>query len=107
VLGIDGCLVRLMGIPGTRRVTLVDAASGQALTSAGADGPLGARERAAAASEVVRDVLASPAPQAVPPPHGDGTACPPTQDIYGRARSPIGDSEPRAGRSRLSFDKET
>ncbi|MFE9328624.1 hypothetical protein ACIHDR_47600 [Nocardia sp. NPDC052278] len=54
--GIDGCLQRVMAIPGARRVTLVDAASGLAIAAAGRHDLVDQHE-AAATTDVVRAVL--------------------------------------------------
>jgi predicted regulator of Ras-like GTPase activity (Roadblock/LC7/MglB family) len=60
-LGIDGCLASMMTIPGARRVTLVDCASGLAVAAAGREDVVDQHEDAAGATDVVRAVLASPA----------------------------------------------
>ncbi|MFC5746063.1 hypothetical protein [Actinomadura rugatobispora] len=70
MLGIDACLGQIMDIPGARRVTLVDGASGLAIAAGGADGPLDQHEDAAASTDAVRAVLACPALSATP--DGDG-----------------------------------
>ncbi|HEU5030494.1 MAG TPA: hypothetical protein VFV01_36665 [Spirillospora sp.] len=59
--GIDDCLARMMTIPGARRVTLIDCASGLAVASAGREDLVDQHEDAAGATDVVRAVLASPA----------------------------------------------
>ncbi|MQY08835.1 roadblock/LC7 domain-containing protein [Actinomadura macrotermitis] len=61
MLGIDGCLNRIMEIPGARSVTLVDGASGLAVAAAGHRDRLDQHEDAAATTEAVRSVLACPA----------------------------------------------
>ncbi|WP_019632806.1 hypothetical protein [Actinomadura atramentaria] len=61
MLGIDGCLETVMEIPGARRATLVDGASGLAVAAAGQDGPVDEHEDAARTTDVVRAVLATPA----------------------------------------------
>ncbi|GAA2440119.1 hypothetical protein GCM10010191_64500 [Actinomadura vinacea] len=66
MLGIDGCLSQIMDIPGARRVTMVDGASGLAIAAAGADSPLDQHEDAAASTDAVRAVLACPALSATP-----------------------------------------
>ncbi|MFB4320377.1 hypothetical protein [Actinomadura sp. 21ATH] len=66
MLGIDGRLARIMGIPGARRVTLVDCASGLAIAAAGRDDPIDQHEDAAGTTDVVRAVLDSPALCAAP-----------------------------------------
>ncbi|WP_254714925.1 hypothetical protein [Actinomadura sp. NAK00032] len=58
---IDDCLARMMTIPGARRVTLVDCASGLAVAAAGREDIVDQHEDAAGATDVVRAVLASPA----------------------------------------------
>lgn len=59
--GIDGCLARVMEIPGARNVTLVDGSSGLAVAAAGRDDMFDQHEAAAGTTEVVRAALASPA----------------------------------------------
>ncbi|MTE13008.1 hypothetical protein GLP40_09495 [Nocardia sp. CT2-14] len=61
MVGIDGCLKRIMDIPGACSVTLVDGASGLAIAAAGRHDVVDQHEDAAAATDVVRSVLASPA----------------------------------------------
>lgn len=61
MIGIDGCLKRIMDIPGARSVTLVDGASGLAIAAAGRHDLVDQHEDAAAATDVVRSVLTSPA----------------------------------------------
>jgi hypothetical protein len=61
VIGIDGCLKRIMDIPGARSVTLVDGASGLAIAADGRHEVLDEHEDAAATTDVVRAVLACPA----------------------------------------------
>ncbi|MEV6070842.1 hypothetical protein AB0L82_30230 [Nocardia sp. NPDC052001] len=61
MIGIDGCLQRIMDIPGARSVTLVDGASGLAVAGAGRQDPLDQHEDAAASTDVVRAVLGCPA----------------------------------------------
>ncbi|MEU1427630.1 hypothetical protein ABZ412_11200 [Nocardia sp. NPDC005746] len=61
MIGIDGCLKRIMDIPGARSVTLVDGASGLAIAAAGRHDVVDQHEDAAAATDVVRSVLTSPA----------------------------------------------
>ncbi|NDU73235.1 hypothetical protein GWI34_11400 [Actinomadura sp. DSM 109109] len=51
----------MMTIPGARRVTLVDCASGLAVAAAGREDVLDQHEDAAGVTDVVRAVLASPA----------------------------------------------
>ena len=58
---IDDCLARMMTIPGARRVTLVDCASGLAVAAEGRADLVDQHEDAAGATDVVRAVLASPA----------------------------------------------
>ncbi|WP_222869861.1 hypothetical protein [Actinomadura decatromicini] len=60
-LRIDDCLASMMAIPGARRVTLVDCASGLAVAAAGREDLVDQHEDAAGATDVVRAVLASPA----------------------------------------------
>ncbi|MVU76499.1 hypothetical protein GPX89_04490 [Nocardia sp. ET3-3] len=61
MIGIDGCLKRIMDIPGACSVTLVDGASGLAIAAAGRHDLLDQHEDAAAATDVVHSVLTSPA----------------------------------------------
>jgi hypothetical protein len=61
LLSIDGCLKRIMNIPGARSVTLVDGASGLAIASAGRHDILDQHEDAASTTDVVRAVLGCPA----------------------------------------------
>ncbi|MBW8482584.1 hypothetical protein [Actinomadura parmotrematis] len=61
MLGIDGCLKRMMEIPGALSVTLVDGASGLAVAAAGRGDLVDQHEDAAGTTEVVRSILASPA----------------------------------------------
>ncbi|MFF0631933.1 hypothetical protein ACFYTS_05480 [Nocardia sp. NPDC004151] len=61
MIGIDGCLKRIMDIPGACSVTLVDGASGLAIAAAGRHDVVDQHEDAAAATDVVRSVLTSPA----------------------------------------------
>ncbi|MFE7743489.1 hypothetical protein [Nocardia sp. NPDC057455] len=61
MIGIDGCLKRIMDIPGARSVTLVDGASGLAIAADGRRDLLDEHEDAAATTDVVRSVLACPA----------------------------------------------
>jgi len=61
VLGIDGCLKRIMDIPGALSVTLVDGASGLAIAAAGRHDLVDQHEDAAATTDVVRAVLSCPA----------------------------------------------
>ncbi|WP_040836549.1 hypothetical protein [Nocardia brevicatena] len=61
MIGIDGCLERIMGIPGARSVTLVDGASGLAVAGAGRHDLVDQHEDAATTTDVVRAVLACPA----------------------------------------------
>lgn len=60
MIGIDGCLQRIMDIPGARSVTLVDGASGLAVAGRGGK-TLDQHEDAAASTDVVRMVLGCPA----------------------------------------------
>ncbi|MFQ6324690.1 MULTISPECIES: hypothetical protein [unclassified Nocardia] len=55
--GIDGCLQRVMDIPGARSVTLVDGASGLAIAAAGRHDLVDEHEAAATTTDVVRAVL--------------------------------------------------
>ncbi|GAB2658412.1 hypothetical protein GCM10027088_40920 [Nocardia goodfellowii] len=57
VTGIDGCLERIMEIPGARSVTLVDGASGLAIASAGSHELVDQHEDAAVITDVVRGIL--------------------------------------------------
>lgn len=57
MIGIDGCLQRIMEIPGARSVTLVDGASGLAIAAAGRHDLVDEHEDAAATTDVVRAVL--------------------------------------------------
>ncbi|WP_327151676.1 hypothetical protein [Nocardia sp. NBC_01329] len=59
--GIDGCLERIMDIPGARSVTLVDGASGLAVAGAGRHELVDQHEDAATTTDVVRAVLGCPA----------------------------------------------
>ena len=59
--GIDGCLERIMDIPGARSVTLVDGASGLAVAAAGRHDVVDQHEDAATTTDVVRAVLDCPA----------------------------------------------
>ncbi|MEU1985095.1 hypothetical protein [Nocardia sp. NPDC019395] len=61
MIGIDGCLERIMGIPGARSVTLVDGASGLAIAGAGRHDLVDQHEDAATTTDVVRAVLGCPA----------------------------------------------
>ncbi|MEV6769500.1 hypothetical protein AB0N05_12825 [Nocardia sp. NPDC051030] len=61
MLGIDGCLERIMEIPGARSVTLVDGASGLAIAAAGHHDLVDEHEDAATTTDVVRAVLGCPA----------------------------------------------
>lgn len=61
MLGIDGCLKRIMNIPGARSVTMVDAASGLAIAAAGQHHLVDQHEDAAGTTDVVRAVLGCPA----------------------------------------------
>ncbi|WP_245746125.1 hypothetical protein [Nocardia altamirensis] len=61
VFGIDGCLERIMDIPGAHSVTLVDSASGLAIAAAGRHELIDAHEAAATTTDVVRAVLDCPA----------------------------------------------
>lgn len=54
---LDGCLKRIMDIPGARSVTLVDGASGLAIAAAGEHGDIDEHEDAASTTEVVRAAL--------------------------------------------------
>ncbi|MFC9974624.1 hypothetical protein ACFVH6_27340 [Spirillospora sp. NPDC127200] len=58
MLGIDGCLMRIMEIPGARSVTLVDGSSGLAVAAAGRQEGVDQHEDAAGTTDVVRAVLA-------------------------------------------------
>ena len=58
---LDGCLERIMDIPGARSVTLVDGASGLAVAGAGEHQGVDEHEDAAGTTDVVRAVLACPA----------------------------------------------
>ena len=58
---LDGCLKRIMDIPGARSVTLVDGASGLAVAGAGEHQGVDEHEDAAGTTDVVRAVLACPA----------------------------------------------
>ncbi|MBF6355343.1 hypothetical protein IU449_12440 [Nocardia higoensis] len=57
MLGIDGCLKRIMDIPGARSVTMVDGASGLAIAAAGRHELVDQHEDAAGTTDVVRAVL--------------------------------------------------
>ncbi|WP_332838716.1 hypothetical protein [Nocardia bovistercoris] len=61
VIGIDGCLQRIMEIPGARSVTLVDGASGLAIAAAGRHELVDEHEDAAATTDVIRAVVGCPA----------------------------------------------
>ncbi|GAB3961846.1 hypothetical protein GCM10029978_015240 [Actinoallomurus acanthiterrae] len=61
MLSIDGCLSRLMGVPGARSVTLVDCATGLCVAAAGREDLVDRHENAAGTTEVVRAILADPA----------------------------------------------
>lgn len=61
MIGIDGCLERIMDIPGARSVTLVDGASGLAVAGAGRHELVDQHEDAATTTDVVRAVLGCPA----------------------------------------------
>ncbi|MEU5883187.1 hypothetical protein [Spirillospora sp. NPDC047279] len=61
MIGIDGCLARMMAIPGAQGVTLIDCASGLAVAAAGREDLVDQHEDAAGSTDVVRAVLASPA----------------------------------------------
>ncbi|WP_433659792.1 hypothetical protein ACQPW1_45120 [Nocardia sp. CA-128927] len=61
VLGVDGCLERIMDIPGARSATLVDGASGLAIAAAGLHNVVDQHEGAAATTDIVRAVLDCPA----------------------------------------------
>ncbi|WP_199487207.1 hypothetical protein [Actinomadura spongiicola] len=63
---IDDCLARMMTIPGARRATLIDCASGLAVAAAGREDLVDQHEDAAGATDVVRAVLSSPALSATP-----------------------------------------
>ncbi|MFB4304640.1 hypothetical protein [Actinomadura sp. GTD37] len=63
---IDDCLARMMTIPGARRATLVDCASGLAVAAAGREDLVDQHEDAAGATDVVRAVLSTPALSATP-----------------------------------------
>lgn len=54
---LDGCLKRIMDIPGARSVTLVDGASGLAIAAAGVHDIVDEHEDAAATTDVLRAVL--------------------------------------------------
>ncbi|MFC4376558.1 hypothetical protein ACFO5K_20905 [Nocardia halotolerans] len=54
---LDGCLKRIMDIPGARSVTLVDGASGLAVAAAGGHDQVDEHEDAAGTTDVVRAVL--------------------------------------------------
>lgn len=54
---LDGCLKRIMDIPGARSVTLVDGASGLAIAAAGRHDTVDEHEDAASTTEVVRAAL--------------------------------------------------
>ena len=58
---IDDCLAMMMTIPGARRATLVDCASGLAIAAAGREDIVDQHEDAAGTTDVVRAVLESPA----------------------------------------------
>ena len=64
--GIDDCLVRAMAIPGAQSATLVDYASGLPIAAIGDDRLMDRDEDAAATTDMVRAVLASPAFAALP-----------------------------------------
>ncbi|MFC9439129.1 hypothetical protein [Nocardia sp. NPDC057030] len=61
VIGVDGCLERIMHIPGARCATLVDGASGLAIAAAGRHDVVDQHEDAAATTDVMRTVLDCPA----------------------------------------------
>lgn len=61
MLGIDGCLQRIMDIPGARSATLVDGASGLSIAASGTHDLVDQHEDAAGTTDVVRAVLACPA----------------------------------------------
>ncbi|WP_280338337.1 hypothetical protein [Nocardia neocaledoniensis] len=54
---LDGCLKRIMDIPGARSVTLVDGSSGLAIAAAGVHDVVDEHEDAAATTDVLRAVL--------------------------------------------------
>ncbi|GGK55024.1 hypothetical protein [Nocardia camponoti] len=58
---LDGCLKRIMDIPGACSVTLVDGASGLAIATAGVHDVVDEHENAAGTTEVVRSALTCPA----------------------------------------------
>ncbi|MEV6426457.1 hypothetical protein [Nocardia sp. NPDC051463] len=60
MIGIDGCVQRIMNIPGARSVTLVDA-SGLAIAASGRHALVDEHEDAAATADVLRAVLDCPA----------------------------------------------
>ncbi|MFE9578848.1 hypothetical protein ACFYO1_20875 [Nocardia sp. NPDC006044] len=57
VIGVDGCLERIMNIPGARSAILVDGASGLAIAAAGRQDVVDQHEDAAATTDVMRTVL--------------------------------------------------
>ncbi|QIS13810.1 hypothetical protein [Nocardia arthritidis] len=61
MIGIDGCMQRIMDIPGARSVTLVDGLSGLAIAASGRHGLVDQHEDAATTTDVVRAVLGCPA----------------------------------------------
>lgn len=61
VNSLDGCLKRIMDIPGARSVTLVDGASGLAVAAAGEHQGVDEHEDAAGTTDVVRAALGCPA----------------------------------------------
>ncbi|MFI7001577.1 hypothetical protein [Nocardia sp. NPDC050175] len=61
MIGVDGCLERIMDIPGARSATLVDGASGLAIAAAGRHDVVDQHEGAAATTDVMRAVLDCPA----------------------------------------------
>lgn len=61
MLSVDGCLTRAMAIPGARSATLVDGATGLAIAAVGREDVLDQHELAAGTTDVVREVLGSPA----------------------------------------------
>ncbi|QLY29294.1 hypothetical protein [Nocardia huaxiensis] len=66
MIGIDGCLERIMDIPGARSVTLVDGASGLAIAAAGVYDGVDQHSDAAVTTDVVRAVLGCPALASAP-----------------------------------------
>ncbi|KIA65865.1 hypothetical protein [Nocardia brasiliensis] len=57
MLDIDGCLARIMDIPGACSTTLVDGTSGLAIAAAGRHDLVDQHEDAAATTDIVRSVL--------------------------------------------------